>query len=92
MFLIVLCYECICVYNSKLIVIISEILFVAKSGHKSNRIQMESLGQHEPVLNNILDTWGEVLNFSECQRSATSPLRYFLPTFEVVSVLISNFH
>ncbi|PWA56114.1 hypothetical protein CTI12_AA428850 [Artemisia annua] len=61
----------------------NEQLFMAKSGHQSHRIDLESLGQSEPVLNNILDAWRDVLNYCERQRSAASPLRYFLPTFVV---------
>ncbi|GKD22775.1 hypothetical protein Tco_1224478 [Tanacetum coccineum] len=59
----------------------SEILFETKNGHQSNRAMLESLGQTMAVEDNVLDAWGEVLNFNERLRDALSPLRAFLPTF-----------
>nr|GFA53407.1 hypothetical protein [Tanacetum cinerariifolium] len=44
-------------------------LFETISGQQSTRIQMQTLAQREYVDNNILDTWGSVLNHMEVYRS-----------------------
>nr|GEV04491.1 hypothetical protein [Tanacetum cinerariifolium] len=58
-------------------------LFETISGQQSTRIQMQTLAQREYVDNNILDTWGSILNHMEVYRSKESPFIMFLPTFVV---------
>nr|GEY06334.1 hypothetical protein [Tanacetum cinerariifolium] len=45
----------------------------------------EILRQTIAVKDNLLDTWGEVLNFNKCLRDTLSPLRAFFPTFVVTN-------
>ncbi|GKB96871.1 hypothetical protein Tco_0983008 [Tanacetum coccineum] len=65
-------------------------LFETISGQQSTRVQMESLVQRENVDNNILDTWGSVLNHMEVYRSKESPFRMFLPTFVVNNTMYNK--
>ncbi|GKC13002.1 C2 calcium-dependent membrane-targeting protein [Tanacetum coccineum] len=65
-------------------------LFKTISGQHSTRVQMQSLAQREYVDNNVLDTWGSVLNHMEVYRSKKSPFRMFLPTFVVNNTVYNN--
>ena len=76
-----------CVYKVQFF-LVSEILFKTKTGLCSTRPMLESLGQSEHVMPNVINAWGEVLNNDERARSPNSPLRYFFPTFFVVSIMV----
>ncbi|GJY61927.1 hypothetical protein Tco_0462584, partial [Tanacetum coccineum] len=65
-------------------------LFETISGQQSTRVQMQTLAQREYVDNNILDTWGSVLNHMEVYRSRESPFRMFLPMFVVIFIPVDN--
>nr|GEV91213.1 major facilitator superfamily domain, general substrate transporter [Tanacetum cinerariifolium] len=65
-------------------------LFKTISGQQSTRVQMQTLAQREYVDNNILDTWGSVLNHMEVYRNKESPFRMFLPTFVVIFIPFDN--
>lgn len=65
----------------------SDILFESKTGQRSTRLMMGSLGTAQHVMPPVIDSWGEVLNVGERVRSPNSPLRYFMPTFMVVSII-----
>nr|GEW11364.1 ulp1 protease family, C-terminal catalytic domain-containing protein [Tanacetum cinerariifolium] len=65
-------------------------LFETISGKQLTRIQMQTLAQREYVDNNILDTWGSVLNHMEVYRCKESPFRMFLPTFVVNYTVYNN--
>ncbi|GJZ87705.1 hypothetical protein Tco_0659315 [Tanacetum coccineum] len=66
-------------------------LFETIFGQQSTRVQMQSLAQCEYVANNILDTWGSVLNHMEVYRSKESPFRIFLPTFGGKSIVYISY-
>lgn len=70
--------------------IVSEILFKTRTGQSSTRFFLESLAQSQPVMPNVINAWGEILNIGERARSPHSLLRYFMPTFLVVRFLVQN--
>nr|GEY71272.1 hypothetical protein [Tanacetum cinerariifolium] len=61
----------------------SDVLFETKYSQKSSRLQIESLGQQEPVENNVVSSWYAYLNFMEGKKNKYSPARLFFHTFEV---------
>ncbi|GJZ18796.1 ulp1 protease family, C-terminal catalytic domain-containing protein [Tanacetum coccineum] len=67
-----------------------DVLFETKYGHQSLRGQIEILGPHEPVDDNVLSSWSAYLNFLEAKKDFISPARLFFPTFEVDKKLFAD--
>ncbi|GJW98816.1 ulp1 protease family, C-terminal catalytic domain-containing protein [Tanacetum coccineum] len=68
----------------------NDVLSTTKYGHQSSRGQIETLGPHEPVDDNVLSSWSAYLNFMEEKKDSISPARLFFSTFEVDKKLFAG--